>query len=63
MKAKEISEEDILRIRISCRCGMRSIADVPEQFARLMNIYLCPNCKALFGIQKQDDNWKIERMF
>jgi len=62
MKANEITNADIRRIRISCRCGKESIAEVPEQFARVTNVYLCPNCRTLFRIQKQDDIWKIERM-
>jgi hypothetical protein len=62
MRAAEITNEVIRRIRISCRCGTESVAEVPEDFARLTNVYVCPNCRALFRIQKQDDNWKIERI-
>jgi hypothetical protein len=62
MNPKEITGEDLRRIRISCRCGTRSIAEVPEQLAKVLHVHLCPNCRALFGIQKRDDNWKIARM-
>ena len=34
IKETPITNEDIRRIRISCRCGTDSLAEVPEQFAR-----------------------------
>jgi hypothetical protein len=62
MEAKEITDEDIRKVGITCRCGMQSIAEVPEQFARLTNIHMCPKCKAAFLIKQVDENWKIHRL-
>lgn len=62
MEAREITGEDLCRIRIACRCGEQAIAEVPEPLAGALHVHLCPNCRALFGIQKRDDSWKIARM-
>jgi hypothetical protein len=62
MEATEITDEGIRRIRITCRCGEQFIAEIPESLTGALHVHLCPVCKALFGIRKQDDNWKIARM-
>jgi hypothetical protein len=62
MEAKEITDEELCRIKISCRCGTQSIAEIPESLTGALHVHVCPNCKGPFGIRKQDDDWKIGRM-
>jgi hypothetical protein len=62
MEAREITDEDLCRIRITRRCGEQFVAEIPESLSGALHVHLCPNCRALFGIQKWDDNWKIARM-
>jgi hypothetical protein len=62
MKAREITGEDVCRIRITCRCGEQFVAEIPESLTGALHVHLCPACKALFGIRKQGDDWKIGRM-
>jgi hypothetical protein len=62
MEPKEITGEDLRRIKITCRCGTQFIAEIPELLTGALHVHVCPNCKGLFGIQKWDDNWKIARM-
>jgi Zn finger protein HypA/HybF involved in hydrogenase expression len=57
-----VRHEDIRRIGIACRCGMKSVAEIPEQICHALHIHLCPSCKSMFGIQKQGDKWKIGRI-
>lgn len=57
-----IREQDLRHIRITCRCGEKSIADVPEPLQSALNIHLCPGCRAVFGIQKRGSDWKVRRI-
>jgi hypothetical protein len=62
MEPKEITGEDLRRIKITCRCGERFVAEIPELLTRALHVHVCPNCRVLFGIRKEDDDWKIGRM-
>ena len=62
MEAREITDRELCRITITCRCGSRFIAEIPESLTGALHVHLCPACKALFGIRRQDDDWKIGRM-
>jgi hypothetical protein len=62
MEAKEITDEDLRRIHVYCRCGTQSIAEVAEPLAVLINVHVCPNCRAIFTLRRFDGNWKIERI-
>jgi hypothetical protein len=62
MEAREITDEHLRRIKITCRCGEQSIAEIPESLTGALHVHLCPACKALFGVQKRDNDWKIGRM-
>jgi hypothetical protein len=62
MKTTEITNEDLHRVRISYRCGVQSIVELPQEFARLTNVCVWPNCKTLFRIQERDHSREIERM-
>src|SRR5258707_14099200 len=54
---------DIRRIKISCRCGTVSVAEIPRQVARAMNLYPCPGCSAGFSIsQTTEGKWVVERI-
>lgn len=56
-------KSDIRRIKIRCRCGTVSVAEVPQQVARALNLHPCPGCGAGFGIiQLPDKKWKVERL-
>lgn len=55
-------KSDIRRIKISCRCGTVSIAEVPQQVARALNLHPCPGCGAGFAIsQNQEGKWLVDR--
>ncbi len=54
---------DIRRIKISCRCGTVSIAEVPQQIARALNLHPCPGCGAGFSVsQTPERKWVVERV-
>jgi len=59
-----VKPEDIRKIRISCRCGTKSIAEVPIQLSRMVNVHICPKCHRSFGIQGSPDtpvgDWKVK---
>jgi hypothetical protein len=58
-----VRPDDIRRIKITCRCGEKSVAEVPQQLARMINAHICPKCNAVFGMQIQaDKTWKIKRV-
>lgn len=54
---------DIRRIKISCRCGTISIAEVPQQIARALNLHPCPGCSAGFSVsQDLAGKWVVNRV-
>ena len=54
---------DIKKVRITCRCGTRFIAEVPKQIAQAESIHPCPNCQAVFSVQqKVSGSWQIGRL-
>jgi len=56
-------ESDIRRIKIQCRCGERSIAEVPQQLARGQTMHPCPRCGTCYSIHQLDNGaWEIKRM-
>jgi hypothetical protein len=57
-----VRKSDIRHIRISCRCGRQTIAEIPQQVAAAMNLHVC-GCGAGYGIQQQaSGQWEIKRM-
>jgi hypothetical protein len=55
-------KSDIRRIKITCRCGEVTIAEIPQQVARAMNFHPCPKCQAGFLITRDETGkWQIER--
>jgi len=54
---------DIRRVGIACRCGERSIAEVPQQLAVGYMIHPCPKCGALFEIHQEPAGpWEVKRL-
>ena len=45
-------QSDIRRIRITCRCGNRFIAEVPEQLAAGKMLSPCQKCGRLFEVHR-----------
>lgn len=55
--------EDMKHIKIRCRCGESSVADIPRQITKATSLHVCPKCGAGFTIQQQDDQtWKFTRL-
>ena len=54
---------DIRHIRISCRCGIQSIAEVPQQMATGNMLYPCPGCGSLFSVHQNEQKvWEVKRL-
>jgi hypothetical protein len=54
-------KSDLRYIRINCRCGEKSIAEVPQQLAAGHMIHPCPACGRVFEIhQREDKTWDIK---
>jgi hypothetical protein len=47
------------RVRITCRCGMQSVAVIPRQVLEGVNLHPCPQCGRMFTITYQDRQWVI----
>lgn len=56
-------KSDLRHIRISCRCGNVSVAEVPQQVARAQNLHPCPGCGVPYIIQQlETGKWDIKRL-
>lgn len=54
--------EDIRRIRIKCRCGTHSVAEVPEQLASGTLMHPCPGCKKVYTVHRTPEGkWEINK--
>jgi len=54
---------DVRRVAINCRCGTRSIAEIPQKIAVAQSMHICPVCSSAFLIQqKPDKSWAVERI-
>lgn len=54
---------DIRRVAIACRCGERSIAEVPQQMAAGYLLHPCPKCGALFEVHRAPaGSWEVKRL-
>lgn len=53
-------ESVMRRVQISCRCGLKSVASIPEPLKRALVIHNCPACNRPFTIQYFDkEGWKV----
>ena len=55
-------EDQVRRIRIKCRCGKVSTAEVPQPLARGYLLHPCPGCRVFYQVhQTQEGKWEILR--
>jgi len=53
---------DLRRIKISCRCGVSSIAEIPQQIAAGYVLHPCPGCGTFFSVhQTPEEKWEVKR--
>ncbi len=50
---------EIRRVRIFCRCGVASVAEIPPQTLAAVNLHTCRNCGRMFGIRFLVGEWKV----
>jgi hypothetical protein len=48
-------EEDMRHVKINCRCGQQSVAEIAKQVVSALNIHICPRCEAVYSIQQRSD--------
>ncbi len=55
-------KSEVRRVAIHCRCGVRFIAEIPQQIASAQVMHTCPGCTWPYLIhQRPDKSWDIAR--
>lgn len=49
-----VKAEDLRRVAITCRCKVKSTAEIPEQIAKAFNAHICPSCGTMYRVTLSD---------